>query len=184
MYYNQQNHSKENCCPNCNQQLVGSEIFCTNCGVRVHSENTTQPNINSGFYQGQQSFLNNAFYNNRVVSKKEFVENYASPNLRKEITVISIILYVMVGLDFVFGCIFAPLTIIDSLILLGLTLGMHITKNTGFAIALLVLSIFEVVVSMIFYSSIGPYLWLIIGICAVCNFYKIDKQYNIFINQN
>lgn len=184
MYYNQQNYSKINCCPNCNSPLVGSAIFCTNCGARVDKSNTTQPNFNSGFYQGQQPFPNNAYYNNRAVSKKEFIENYASPNLRKEITVISIILYVMAGLNFVFGCIFSPLTIIDSLILLGLTLGMHIAKNKAFAIAILVLSILEVVASMILNASIGPYLWLIMGICAVCNFYKIDKQYNIFLNQN
>lgn len=113
------------------------------------------------------------------VSRKEFIDKYAYPSLRKNITSIAILCYVCSGLTFIVSCLFYPLGIIDAVILLGLALGMHLAKSRVCAILILILSIIEVILSLL--SGSFPFWWLIAGISAVITFNKIEKQYKSFI---
>ena len=115
------------------------------------------------------------------MSRKEFVERYAQPSLKTSITSIAILCYVCAGLTFLVSCLTNPFGIIDALLLAGLALGMHLAKSKVCAILILVLSIIEVIASLI--VGAFPFLWLIAGISAVVTFSKIDKQYKQFLNR-
>lgn len=115
------------------------------------------------------------------VSRKEFINKYANPSLRKNITSIAILCYLCAGVTFVVSCLYYPLGCIDALILAGLALGMHLAKSKVCATFILVLSIIEVLLSMD--SGSVPVLWLIVGISAVTTFNKIEKAYKEFIKR-
>lgn len=74
-----------------------------------------------------------------------------------------------------------PVGIIDALVLAGLALGMHLAKSKVCAILILILSVVEVVASIMYGAF--PFWWLIAGISAVVTFSKIDKQYKQFLNR-
>lgn len=117
----------------------------------------------------------------QYVGRKEFIEKYAQPSLRKNIKSIAILCYVCAGLTFVMSIAVNPIGIIDALVLLGFALGMHIAKSKVCAILILVLSIIEVLLSLI--VGAFPFWWLIAGISAVITFNKIEKQYKEFLNR-
>jgi len=71
------------------------------------------------------------------------------------------------------------LAAIDGLVLLGLTLGMHLGKSRGCAIAIFVVSIIEVIVSLQIQAF--PWVWLVVGISSLVIFNKIEKQYKAFL---
>ncbi len=115
------------------------------------------------------------------VSRKEFIENYAQPSVKKDIKTIAIICYVCAGITFAFSCIINPAGIIDALVLAGLALGMHLGKSKVCAILILILSIVECVAGLM--AGSVPFWWLIAGVYAVVTFNKVDKQYKQFLNR-
>lgn len=181
-------------CTNCGAPLPSGTVFCSACGQKrlqndtnySNSENATQRTS-----QTAQPFVqSNSFVSpsgvqlppaGQAVSRKEFIEKYAQPSLKKNITSIAILCYVCAGLTFIVSCLLNPFGIIDALALGGLALGMHLAKNKVCAILILVLSIFEVIMSLI--VGMFPFWWLIAGISAVVTFSKIDKQYKQFLNR-
>lgn len=145
----------------------------------AQAEVNTQPvqNDSSYTYNTQQP-LPPAGYS---VSRKEFIEKYAQPSLKKNITSIAILCYVCAGLTFIVSCLIYPLGIIDAVVLTGFALGMHLGKSKVCAILILILSIIEVIMGIVIGSV--PIWWLIAGISAVITFNKIDKQYKAFLNR-
>ncbi len=115
------------------------------------------------------------------VSRKEFIENYAQPSVKKDIKTIAVICYVCAGITFAFSCIINPAGIIDALALAGLALGMHLGKSKVCAVLIFILSIIECIVGIMVGSV--PFWWLIAGIYAVVTFNKVDKQYKQFLNR-
>lgn len=174
-----------NCCGN--QFPVGTQ-FCSVCGQENTAVNNTAAN-NSFAPPPLQTEIPAPTYGESVninyppteynITRKEFIEKYAQPSLRKNITGIAILCYVCAGLSFIVSCLMNPIGIIDALVLAGFALGMHLAKSRVCAILILVLSIVEVVLS-IMYGAV-PIWWLVAGISAVITFNKIEKQYKTFV---
>lgn len=176
-------------CNECGNQMPAGARFCSVCGQKRPDSNidaVNAPNV----AQNQQAFQQSAFNATNEtpltptgypVSRKEFINKYAQPSLRKNITSIAILCYLCAGLTFIASCLLNPLGIIDALILASLALGMHLAKNRVFAILILIFSIIEVLMSLA--SGSFPFWWLIAGISAVVTFSKIEKQYKQFTNQ-
>ena len=150
-------------CTSCGSQLEDSASFCTSCGA-------TQ-----------------AAPINRNISRDEYLNTYADPKLKKEIKSGVIICYVLLALNLVVGIItsimssyFNWTTISTVIIYGGLTLGMHLKKSKGCAIALLVLSSLSTLITLIFAHTFSGYLWIAIAICAIIAFSKLNKDYAQF----
>lgn len=170
-------------CTNCGAQIPDTALFCSVCGTR-RLNNDTQNEMQSN-YEHASVFPSPTDASlppsGQAVSRKEFINKYAQPSLRKSITNIAILCYVCAGLTFVVSCIVNPAGIIDALILAGLALGMHLAKSKVCAILIFVLSIAEVIFSLV--VGAFPVWWLIAGISAVVVFSKIDKEYKQFLNR-
>lgn len=177
-------------CNKCGNQLTENVQFCSVCGQQ-------RPEVAGGFVGSnnmgafQQPFPQaNSFVSNgkplpppgTPVSRKEFIDNYAQPSLRKNITSIAILCYVCAGLTFIVSCMLNPYGIIDAVALAGLALGMHLTKSRVCAILILVLSIVELVISVAVAGTV-PFWWLIGGVSAVVTFNNIEKQYKAFMQR-
>lgn len=174
-------------CNGCGNQLPENTQFCSVCGQK-----RPDTNVFSATTQGTSSYQQSAPQSSysastetplppagHPVSRKEFIEKYAQPSLRKNITSIAILCYVCAGLTFIVSCLLNPLGIIDALILAGLALGMHLAKSKVCAILILILSILEVLLSLV--AGSFPFWWLVAGVSAVITFKNIEKQYKIFV---
>ena len=118
-----------------------------------------------------QDFAN---YQTEHVSKEEFLQNHAA--LKKTVKVVAIISYVLIGLN-ALAILVNPFVIIDLVILLVCTLGVHLKKKKGFAIALLVYGIINVIIGLL--SSAGPtgWMWIVFTIIYMSQFNKAEKEY-------
>lgn len=171
-------------CTSCGKQISANALLCPFCG-QIRSTASSQGTISQSSVSNTQStnFINDTELPpvGCYVSRKEFINKYVQPSLRKNITNIAILCYVCSGLTFIVSCLTNPYGIIDALILGGLALGMHLAKSKVCAIIILVLSIIEAIYSL----KVGsfPFWWLIAGISAVITFNKIDNQYKQFLNR-
>ncbi len=177
-------------CNECGSRLPEGALFCTVCGRKCAKGETT---VTSQTRQSPQNAFPqpNAFGCNSenpvppsgyYVSRKEFIDKYAQPSLRRNITGIAILCYVCAGLTFIVSCLLNPFGIIDALVLAAFALGMHLAKSKVCAILILILSIIEFIVSIAF-GATPPFWWLAAGIAAVITFSKIDEQYNAFLKR-
>lgn len=173
-------------CNGCGNQLPEGTQFCSVCGQKgpvanVVNTATQCPSSNqqtapqTNYYAPTETSLPPAGY---PVSRKEFINKYAQPSLRKNITSIAILCYVCAGLTFIVSCLLNPMGIIDALILAGFALGMHLAKSKMCAMLILIFSIIEVLLSLV--SGSFPFWWLVAGVSAVTTFNKIENQYKDF----
>lgn len=176
-------------CPSCKTRVEGDLKFCTNCGQVIPSlqeqscQNTNQPMQG---YQGNQqpnNQVNNVLPQGQFVSKREFIEKYASPSVKRDIKSAAITAYVCAGLTALVSIFLNPFGVIDALILAGLALGMHLGKSKICSILILIFSFVELILGIVSTGTPSGLLWVIAGIAGVVAFSKIDKQYKQFINQ-
>lgn len=176
-------------CNGCGNRMPDGAQFCPVCGQGRSNANSGAVNA-SNAVPNEQAFQQSSFDATDEtplppagypVSRKEFIDKYAQPSLKKNITSIAILCYVCAGLTFVASCLLNPFGIIDAVILAGLALGMQLTKSRVFAILILVFSIIEVLISLA--SGAFPFWWLIAGVSAMVTFSKIEKQYKQFTNR-
>lgn len=177
-------------CTSCGAQMPDGTLFCSVCGQKREVVQSAPSNNTYVQEQQPQPQYTNPFDAQatatyppagQYVSRKEFIEKYVQPSLRKNIKSISILCYVCAGLTFLMSIAVNPYGIIDALVLLGFALGMHIAKSRVCAILILILSILEVILSLI--VGAFPFWWLIAGISAVITFNKIEKQYKEFLKR-
>lgn len=176
-------------CNRCGNQIPDGAQVCSVCGQK-RPDASIDAVCASNVAQSQQAFQQSSFEEtNEIplpptgypVSRKEFINKYVQPSLRKNITSIAILCYVCAGLTFIVSCLFNPFGIIDALILAGLALGMQLAKRRVFAVLILIFSMIEVLLSLV--SGSFPFWWLIAGISAVVTFNKIEKEYRQFMNR-
>lgn len=117
-----------------------------------------------------------AGYQTPYMSKKEYLQSHAPESFYKTIKTCAIISYVMVGIN-VLGLLVNPFAILDIAIMLGLTLGVHLKKIKGCAIALLVYGIFSFFVGIISMGIPAGTLWIVIPIIYIVQFNKAEKEY-------
>ena len=117
------------------------------------------------------------------VDKATYFKKYADGAFKRAVKGAAILGYVCVGINTVVSLLANPIGLIESGILLALTLGMHLRKSKACAIGLLVLAIIEMVAALVLNGSIGPWLWLITGIWGVTAFKNAEKRYQELKNK-
>lgn len=108
---------------------------------------------------------------------KEYRKNYASEPLKKSIKTWSIVAYVLVGLNAVIALLANPWMLLDTALLLGLTLGVHLNKSKGCAIALLVYTIINAVIGLIGSGTVSGWWWIVLAVSYLGTIKKIDAEY-------
>ena len=151
-------------CAKCATALVQGGKFCPKCGHPVGV-----PVVGGG--------LENTIPAGEVVSKKEFRKKYAGEKFKRELRVAAIIAYIMVGINTLVAVLLNPFGLIDSAILLGLTLGMHLGRSKGCAIAILAYSIFSSIIGLVSSGALVGWVWIAVGVSAVILFANTDKRY-------
>ena len=161
-------------CRNCKAEVPADASSCANCGYSDFDEVEQEA---YGAYEGFTGQTTKSMPQNR----KDFIDNYADPSLRKEIKNYAILCYVCAGLSMVVAIAFNFLGIIDALILLGLSLGMHLGRSKVCAVLILVMGAVSMIVNLIVSGQIAGWLVLLAGIFAVKVFNKADKQYKAYL---
>lgn len=159
-------------CISCGKKISASSEFCCFCGEAcsdvpfVKQPIKTAPN-----------------YPARVkLSRKEFICGYAPRDIKNAIRGAAITCYVCAALTIASSVFLNPWGIIDALLLAGLALGMHLAYSRVCAILVLILSIIEVVASLVT-GDTPPIIWLIAGIAAVVSFSKAEKRYKQYLKE-
>ncbi len=114
----------------------------------------------------------------RASSKKEYRKVCTNPKYLKDLKTAAIICYVLIGIEVALALFMNIWALVDALILLGLTLGMHLGKKKGCAIAILAYSIINVVYFLLTAGQLSGWLWIIAGIGAMKAFSIADKEYD------
>ena len=110
------------------------------------------------------------------ITRKEYLKEYAGPEFKRHLKGAAILGYVCAGINAAFA-VLNPLAIVDALLILGLTLGMHLGRSKGCAIGLLVYSAISMVLGLITNGTISGWLILLVGIFGVVIFNKAGKRY-------
>lgn len=114
---------------------------------------------------------------------KEYRKNYASAPLKKGIKTWSIVAYVLVGLNVVIALLANPWMLLDAALLLGLSLGVHLNKSKGCAIALLVYSCINAVIGLIGSGTVSGWWWIVLAVSYLGIIKKIDAEYKAEMEQ-
>lgn len=153
--------------------------------------NTQYPQFNQQYQQPYQNIGQPAFVNNQMpipqnVTFKDFIEKVASEKHRKNIKSVITFYYVCCGLSAAVAIGSAaqngvlPWGLIDVAILLGLTMGLQKTKNKGFVIAILVMSILEVVLGIAFANTPSGLLWVVNSVFLLKTYKELNSEYQHF----
>lgn len=123
--------------------------------------------------------------NRQTISRYEFFKNNGDKKDKNYINILCIVIYVVIGVSVVNDIVIQGkfLAILDYLLILGLTLGIHLAYSRGCAIALTVYGCINVVSLFIITKSVVGYWWLVAGICALVKLNKMYKDYKNFKNE-
>lgn len=182
-------------CTNCGKEIVNESASCPFCGAPVADavpeaaqsnsfENMNQPSQQpaSEAWGDYTSVNAQPAVDRQSVTKKEFIAKYAPQNLKKNIKTAAIVCYICVAISAVAALVLLdnPLMLIDVVVYLALTLGMHLGNSKICAILLLIFSVVECIISIVSFGTPAGW-WLIIAAAsAVSTFRKLDKEYNNF----
>lgn len=165
-------------CRGCGSKLNPGACFCGECGTEVtQNQPMAEPaNEQENVWRAESIQAQSI----GPVSKKEFIEKYASPGCRKDIKSTAILCYVCVGITTILSLAVNPIGFIDALILLGLALGMHLGKSKVCAILILIYSCLNAIIGLVTTGSVTGWMIIITGVFAVKTFNKIEKEYKEF----
>lgn len=120
----------------------------------------------------------------KTVSKKDYINKYATAALRKNINSTAYLLYGLSVFSLVLNFVMAGfnwITLVEIGVLVALIVGMHIGKSKICAILLLIASIAETVLTLILSGQLAGWWWIIASVYAISCFNKLDKEYNSFL---
>ena len=154
-------------CAKCATPLVIGGKFCPKCGHPAGAPfaGATQPTIPVG------------------IDKKTYFKEYAGDSFRKGLRVAGILGYICAGINAIASIFLVPLGIVDSLIFLGLTLGMHLGKSKVCAWLMLGYAIFSAIVGLVLNGQLAGWLWIVAGVNAVVTFANAEKRYKELTGQ-
>lgn len=118
------------------------------------------------------------------VSKGEYRRRYAPVKFYKDIRLMCIICYVIMGSSAALMILSNPFGLIDIALFLGLTLGLHLAKSKGCAIAMLAYGGISCLLNLVLSGTFSSWLWMIVGIWAIASINKVDKHYQEVTTQN
>jgi len=151
-------------CAKCATPIAPNGRFCPKCAHPVGA-----PILHGG--------LENTIPAGEQVTKQEFYKKYAGEKFNRELRITAIIAYVLVGINTLVAILANPFGLIDSAILLGLTLGMQLGRSKGCAIAILAYSIFSSIIGVVSSGMLVGWGWLAVGVASVILFSNTDKRY-------
>lgn len=154
-------------CVKCGTELAPGSVFCPSCSHMVG-----QPYESAQEVQLPEGTTENEYY-----------KHYAGEGFNKSLKSAAIVAYICAGLNAALAVALNPLGLLDSLIFLGIALGMHLGKNKICAYALLGYAIFTVVVGLVMSGTFSGWLWLVAGITAVTTFRNAKKRYKQLTEQ-
>lgn len=166
-------------CRNCKAEAPADAESCANCGCSDFYEAEPEACGASEGFAGQSAA--DQAPRSMPQNRKDFINNYADPSLRKEIKNYAILCYVCAGLSLVVAFFVNWAGILDALILLGLSLGMHLGRSKVCAILILVMGAASMIVNLIVAGKVAGWLILLAGIFAVKVFNKADKHYKAYL---
>lgn len=111
------------------------------------------------------------------MTKKEFDKHTNIVNVKKQITGTAIVGYVIVGINLILAFATAFSNILDVLLMLGMSLGIHLAKSRVCAIILTVYGAFNMIVMTIANGGIAGWWILLVGIYAIINTFKYQKAW-------
>ena len=96
---------------------------------------------------------------------------------------VGIIGYILAAINLIISIVsMNPNGIVDVVLIAGLSLGIHIGKSRICAILFLIYGAINLIVMTAHYGRPAGYWGLILGICAIREFYKAHKQYKNYIS--
>lgn len=113
----------------------------------------------------------------QYVSISDYRCNYTSAKFKKDIKSLGIVGYVLCGIGLLNFLLAGPVAVVDTAIQLGLTLGCHLKKSKGCAIAMIVYGVFNVVMGLAMAGTPSGWGWLALGIGFFNQINKVDKEY-------
>ncbi len=186
-------------CRICGAQLHNATRFCGNCGnslypqVSVSNNDTNTAAASQNIYPqappatnyvNTTSFQQNNYSQNRNISRKEYADKYAPRDIRNHIRSAAIIGYISSAVTLIFGIVFLDIfSMVSALIILGVSLGLHLTYQRGWAIALVSIGGFGCLLSIILSGSVSSYLIIAAGVGAIISCNTFEKSYQQFISQ-
>lgn len=137
------------------------------------------------YYSYSQSGSNIPYdLDRKTVSKKEYINKYATAALRKNINSTAYLLYGLSVFSLILNFVMAGfnwIILAEIGVLAALIVGMHIGKSKICAILLLIASIAETVLALVLSGQPAGWWWIIASIYAISCFNKLDKEYNSFL---
>lgn len=170
-------------CSNCGALIPQGSVYCTNCGHVSAAANPVQNYANT--YGNTPVYPNPGYQPNmppvgEFVSKSDYLKKYSSQEFRKGIKTAAIIAYSLCGVVAV-TILLSPLAILDLVVYLGLTLGMHLAKNKICAYGILGYGILGCILGLILNGSFTGWGWIALGFYAIKLFNKEEKAYNAYM---
>lgn len=133
-------------------------------------------------------------YSGQPLSKKEFSKNYATPKNRNGVKTAIVIGYVCailsavvnIGVTMALGEGFTGGGLLYLMlyvgVVLGGTVGLQATYNKGYAIGVLVMAVFDCILTLILYQRFGGWLVIVAALSAIKALGEIDKEYKQYLN--
>ncbi|MBQ1389701.1 MAG: zinc ribbon domain-containing protein [Clostridia bacterium] len=170
-------------CQYCGNEIQPGATICGFCNSPVTNE---QQNV----YQAAQPSAYNSTPGmvtpgmSVLSSKKELLETPQCSELKKNLKASAIVGYISASLTFLamvllLGNYYA---LIDVALILGLTLGFHLTYNKFCAIGLLVYSIVNCIIALVDTGSPSGWLIILAAVYAMMITFKIDKVWKDYRN--
>lgn len=189
-------------CTYCGTPAEAGVKFCVSCGAPLPVEEPAAPSQPAApTYQAVPAYQAPAYqqpaypqtgyqpapsayqppvtngYGQIPVDKKTYIKTRLSADRVKEIRNIAIFGYVLVGIQILMGIFLTYTSFIDALICTSMLLGFHLGRSKGWGIAILVYGVISMIIMLASTGTIGGWAWIIVGICAINVFKKIDKEY-------
>lgn len=176
----QEVHKKENVSyANSPVQMFSEETDSTEQTIGFDSRKVDSTEQTMGFDASFPKTTTNS--ESRVITKKEYIKNYADEKMIKDIKKAAIVGYICSGITAILGIVMVNIGIIvEVLIMIGLLLGMHLGRKKWCAMTYMCIAILDCVVSMVLTGSPSGWLVIVAGIWSVNTFNKLDKAYRVF----
>ncbi|MGN0143163.1 MAG: zinc-ribbon domain-containing protein [Roseburia sp.] len=154
--------------------------FSQNYGQQNSQFSQNYGQQNSQFYQ-TQGYGQPYGFTQPGMTKSQFYRCPEAKSYRTNILICSICLYICAAFTLIFTILTANVfNILDVMLIIGLTLGIHLGKSRACAIVMLVYSIFSVIVGLLVYGQLMGWFTVIIAIYATvttCMYQSAWKKY-------
>ena len=119
---------------------------------------------------------------NNKISFREFINTVADPKIKKDLSIVGIIGYVLAAFNLVLSIFFNILGLIDVALIAVFSLGIHFGKSRVCSVLLCLYGAVNFILSLLDTGKPSGYWILFLGISAVIRVFEANKQYTTYIN--